>query len=127
MIYAGAHAKRIGDMLGDEGVTIGVAEALTRDIISGEQLIVGQSIARGFEYPELRLAVISECGLTHGTESRRSASSSKRKPKLAFSELSVGDLVVHELHGIGRFVGVVTLQVAGVSAGLSAPCLRGRG
>ena len=114
MIYAGAHAKRIGDMLGDEGVTIGIAEALTRDIISGEQLIVGQSIARGFEYPELRLAVISECEL-YGTESRRSASSSKKKPKLAFSELSVGDLVVHELHGIGRFVGVVTLQVAGVS------------
>ena len=114
MIYAGAHAKRIGDMLGDEGVTIGIAEALTRDIISGEQLIVGQSIARGFEYPELRLAVISECEL-YGTESRRSASASKKKPKLAFSELSVGDLVVHELHGIGRFVGVVTLQVAGVS------------
>ena len=63
MIYAGAHAKRIGDMLGDEGVTIGITEALTRDIISGEQLIVGQSIARGFEYPELRLAVISECEL----------------------------------------------------------------
>ena len=114
MIYAGAHAKRIGDMLGDEGVTIGIAEALTRDIISGEQLIVGQSIARGFEYPEIKLAVISECEL-YGTESRRSASSSKKKPKLAFSELSVGDLVVHELHGIGRFVGVVTLQVAGVS------------
>ena len=114
MIYAGAHAKRIGDMLGDEGVTIGITEALTRDIISGEQLIVGQSIARGFEYPELRLAVISECEL-YGTESRRSASASKKKPKLAFSELSVGDLVVHELHGIGRFVGVVTLQVAGVS------------
>ena len=114
MIYAGAHAKRIGDMLGDEGVTIGIAEALTRDIISGEQLIVGQSIARGFEYPEIKFAVISECEL-YGTESRRSASSSKKKPKLAFSELSVGDLVVHELHGIGRFVGVVTLQVAGVS------------
>ena len=114
MIYAGAHAKRIGGMLGDEGVTIGITEALTRDIISGEQLIVGQSIARGFEYPELRLAVISECEL-YGTESRRSASASKKKPKLAFSELSVGDLVVHELHGIGRFVGVVTLQVAGVS------------
>lgn len=79
MIYAGAHAKRIGDMLGDEGVTIGIAEALTRDIVSGEQLIVGQSIARGFEYPELKLAVISECEL-YGSESRRSASASKRNP-----------------------------------------------
>lgn len=39
MIYAGAHAKRIGDMLGDEGVTIGIAEALTRDIISGSSLL----------------------------------------------------------------------------------------
>lgn len=31
-----------------------------------------------------------------------------------FSELNVGDLVVHELHGIGRFVGVETLTVGGV-------------
>ena len=114
MLYAGSHAKRIADMLADDGVTIGVAGSLTRDIISGEQLIVGQSIARGFEYPELKLAVISESEL-YGTGARRAAAPGKRKPKLAFSELSVGDMVVHELHGIGRFVGVVTLQVSGVS------------
>lgn len=114
LIYAGPHAKRISDTLDDEGLTIGISEQFTRDIIQSEQLIIAQSIECGFEYPELKLAVISENEL-YGAQTRRTAAAHKKKPKLAFSELSVGDLVVHELHGIGRFVGVVTLNAAGVS------------
>ncbi len=114
LIYAGTHAKRISDTLDDEGLTVGISEQLSRDIVQGEQLIVAKSIECGYEYPELKLAVISENEL-YGTQTRKSASTHRKKPHLAFSELSVGDLVVHELHGIGRFVGVVTLNAAGVS------------
>lgn len=114
LIYAGTHAKRISDTLDDEGLTVGISERLSRDIMQGEQLIVAQSIECGYEYPELKLAVISENEL-YGTQTRKSISAHRKKPRLAFSELSVGDLVVHELHGIGRFVGVVTLNAAGVS------------
>lgn len=114
LIYAGTHAKRISDTLDDEGLTVGISERLSRDIMQGEQLIVAQSIECGYEYPELKLAVISENEL-YGTQTRKSISARRKKPRLAFSELSVGDLVVHELHGIGRFVGVVTLNAAGVS------------
>ena len=114
LIYAGSHAARLGDMLNDEGVTLGISNSLERDIVTGEQLILSESITRGFEYPELRLAVITESEL-YGSEGRKQPPSHRKKPQLVFSELSVGDLVVHELHGIGRFVGVVTLNVAGVS------------
>lgn len=114
LIYAGTHAKRISDTLDDEGLTVGISERLSRDIMQGEQLIVAQSIECGYEYPELKLAVISENEL-YGTQTRKNISAHRKKPRLAFSELSVGDLVVHELHGIGRFVGVVTLNAAGVS------------
>ena len=90
-------------------------EKLDRDIVPGEVLIIEQQLNHGFEYPELSLAVVTENEL-YGAENRRPSDSKKkrRKPQLVFSELNVGDLVVHELHGIGRFVGVETLTVGGV-------------
>ncbi len=114
VIYAGSHAVRLQDMLLDAGVDPGITERLKRDIVPGEQIITGETIARGFEYPELKLVAISEAEL-YGAAQKKTAASHKKRPQLAFSELSVGDLVVHELHGIGRFVGVVTLQVGGVA------------
>ena len=113
LIYAGSHAKRLQDRLLDLNVIIPVKEALDREIIPGEALIIEGQVNRGFEYPELSLAVISESEL-YGSENRRSQQKKRRKPQLVFSELSVGDLVVHELHGIGRFIGVETLNVGGV-------------
>ena len=115
LIYAGSHAKRLQDRLLDLGHIVPIKEKLDRDIVPGEVLIIERQLNHGFEYPELSLAVVTENEL-YGTENRRPADSRKKhkKPQLVFSELNVGDLVVHELHGIGRFVGVETLTVGGV-------------
>ena len=115
LIYAGTHAKRLQDRLLDSNHIVPIKEKLDRDIVPGEVLIIEQQLNHGFEYPELSLAVVTENEL-YGTENRRPADNKKkrRKPQLVFSELNVGDLVVHELHGIGRFVGVETLTVGGV-------------
>ncbi len=112
LIYAGTHAKRLQDRLLDSNHIVPIKEKLDRDIVPGEVLIIEQQLNHGFEYPELSLAVVTENEL-YGTENRRPADNKKkrRKPQLVFSELNVGDLVVHELHGIGRFVGVETLTV----------------
>ena len=115
LIYAGTHAKRLQDRLLDSNHIVPIKEKLDRDIVPGEVLIIEQQLNHGFEYPELSLAVVTENEL-YGAENRRPADNKKkrRKPQLVFSELNVGDLVVHELHGIGRFVGVETLTVGGV-------------
>ena len=115
LIYAGTHAKRLQDRLLDSNHIVPIKEKLDRDIVQGEVLIIEQQLNHGFEYPELSLAVVTENEL-YGAENRRPADNKKkrRKPQLVFSELNVGDLVVHELHGIGRFVGVETLTVGGV-------------
>ena len=115
LIYAGTHAKRLQDRLLDSNHIVPIKEKLDRDIVPGEVLIIEQQLNHGFEYPELSLAVVTENEL-YGAETRRPADNKKkrRKPQLVFSELNVGDLVVHELHGIGRFVGVETLTVGGV-------------
>ena len=115
LIYAGTHAKRLQDRLLDSNHIVPIKEKLDRDIVPGEVLIIEQQLNHGFEYPELSLAVVTENEL-YGAENRRPSDSKKkrRKPQLVFSELNVGDLVVHELHGIGRFVGVEALTVGGV-------------
>lgn len=110
LLYAGKHRERLRDSLNDLDIGLPMAEELDRAPVPGEMLIVGEALPRGFEYPELNIAVISEYEI-YGTETRVSRGVSKKQAPLAFSELEVGDLVVHEAHGIGRFTGVKTLTV----------------
>ncbi|MBO4384810.1 MAG: transcription-repair coupling factor [Clostridia bacterium] len=113
MLFAGRHAARLSDSLGDLGLDLPTVEKLERDPVPGEALILASSIPKGFEYPELRFAAISEYEI-YGAEpvsASASSKSSKKRRSLAFTELEPGDLIVHETHGIGRFTGVKTLTV----------------
>lgn len=79
------------------------------------QVIVGD-LQAGFEIPMQRLAVITEKELFHKTikkQQRRQKLSNAERIK-SYSELKVGDYVVHVNHGIGRFLGIETLQINGV-------------
>ena len=49
----------------------------------------------------------------YGTSSYRTTPAKKKRKQLAFTELAVGDLVVHEVHGIGKFTGVEKMEVSG--------------
>ncbi|MGH2961100.1 MAG: DEAD/DEAH box helicase, partial [Solirubrobacterales bacterium] len=67
----------------------------------------------GFVSPELKLAVIPHRRLVHR---RRAAAPAPARGRLAsFTDLRVGDHVVHEDHGIARFAGFETKAVAGVT------------
>lgn len=120
MLYAGRHAERLHDILSDLGIEAPVTQKLSRDIVEREIIITGQTIPRGFEYPELRLAVVSEYEL-FGSEYRPETKPTKHPHnRLTLYDLSVGDLVVHEAHGIGRFTGVSTLTVDGKPVTISS-------
>ncbi len=114
LLYAGQHARRLHDSLSDLDTELAYAESLDRAFVPRECIIIGESIPRGFEYPELKLAAVSEYEI-YGTETRAKAHPAKKRAALAFTELEVGDLIVHEAHGIGRFTGVKTLTVDGRS------------
>jgi transcription-repair coupling factor (superfamily II helicase) len=71
-------------------------------------------LREGFLSPELSLAVYPFRRLVHRrrrAEERRGAA----RGRLAFSELRVGDHVVHEDHGVARFAGFETREVGGVT------------
>ena len=111
VLFAGEHAKPLFEQLAAAGAETAFSETLTRPPVRGEVLVTGDALLTGFAYPELHLTVLGASELF----GKRSAVKKvqKKRNTLSFSELSVGDYVVHEAHGIGRFVGVESLTVDG--------------
>ena len=82
----------------------------------GQILISDGSLPAGLEFPTLKLAVLTEGQLLARTERKRKPAkkASNRKKLESFTDLVPGDLVVHEHHGIGRYVGMEQIRVGGV-------------
>ena len=75
------------------------------------------AISAGIEYPGLRLAILTDAQLVRERREKKQRSAKKLPPGRqrieSCADLSVGDYVVHENHGIGRFAGIVKMQVDG--------------
>ncbi|MDR1825151.1 MAG: transcription-repair coupling factor [Bifidobacteriaceae bacterium] len=106
-------AKRLAERLADQGVPARLVDGLGAAVEPGVVHVTTAS-GEGFVLPELHLAVVTERDLTgrQGTSTRdmrRMPARSKRSvDPLA---LKAGDLVVHEQHGVGRFVELVERTV----------------
>jgi transcription-repair coupling factor (superfamily II helicase) len=107
-------AERLERVLDDYGVK---ARVITDgDITSPLPMIVTGNLNQGFEIPTLRMVVLTENEVF--TQKQRKA---KKTSKLSnaeriksYLELKVGDYVVHMNHGIGKYIGIETLEVGGL-------------
>jgi transcription-repair coupling factor (superfamily II helicase) len=72
-------------------------------------------LREGFVSPELKLAVYPFRRLVHRRQRTDAAVPGAGRGRLAFSDLRVGDHVVHEDHGVARFAGFETREVGGVT------------
>ncbi|MCE5190057.1 MAG: transcription-repair coupling factor [Eubacteriales bacterium] len=111
VIYAGEQSQELLHNLEEYDAKATVAEELPDGLPAGKTLILPGSLARGFSYPQIKTNVFTEYEITGRTE--RPVKRSRSKKHLSFSELSVGDYIVHEAHGVGRFVKVEALSVQG--------------
>ena len=111
VIFAGEQTQELLQNLADYDAKASAASELPDPLPAGQTLILPGQLARGFSYPQLKLNIFSEYEITGRTE--RAVKKSRSKKHLSFSELSVGDYIVHEAHGIGRFVKVEPLTVQG--------------
>jgi transcription-repair coupling factor (superfamily II helicase) len=113
-------AQRLVDVLGDEGLQVLLVAELPA--APGPSLLVGTApLLTGFRLPALGLALLAE-GDLYGT--RRQTRDQARMPtsrrraadagaQIALEELQPGDIVVHAVHGIGRYVGMEHRTVGG--------------
>ena len=79
----------------------------------GITIAVG-GLSAGFDYIGCPWAVLTEGGSEPRRKGKRLKHAADRRKVASFTDLVPGDLVVHEHHGIGRFVGMVKMQVDGV-------------
>ncbi len=119
IVFAGDRRKAeiLRDYLEDNGVHPVIDEALAQLGAPGVCVVAVGGLSAGMEYPSLKLAVLTEgqfAARFRQAKPRKKGDGSRQRIQ-SFTDLSKGDLVVHETHGIGRFLGVERLQVDGGS------------
>jgi len=86
-----------------------------REIVPGNIIITEGSLQGGFELTQARLVVITEKEIFGQRKKSRRKVPARITGKLEpFADLKVGDYVVHANHGIGRYLGVEKLDIAGI-------------
>lgn len=80
-------------------------------VLPGEILVTHGNLHRGFEYPLIKYVIITE-GDMFGVEKKKKKKKHSHQGKkiLNFSQLAVGDYVVHEDHGLGIYRGIEKIE-----------------
>ena len=80
-------------------------------------LVMQGRLSGGFESYDQKLIVISgeDLFVSNNKKKRKPSKTFKQGEKVVFSDLKVGDYVVHKAHGIGQFIGVNTIKTEGVT------------
>ncbi|NDD86748.1 MAG: transcription-repair coupling factor, partial [Actinobacteria bacterium] len=75
--------------------------------------VVESALHAGCSLPGARVSVISESDLTGRRRTHRVARAPKRDSSSVFQDLKPGDFVVHHIHGVGKYEGMVTRAIGG--------------
>jgi len=123
--------KRRAEMLCEYFVGKGVKTSLDTELKKlppeGSCVISVGALSTGYEYPDGKLAVLTDNQIVQSglRKSKKKKALKDRQGILSYADLSVGDLVVHEYHGIGRFAGIYKMPVDGIDKDYVKICYAG--
>ena len=105
-------ASRLAGDLREYGLSAFYTVDKERQVQPGEILVTYGNLHRGFEYPQIKYVVITEGDMfgVKRQKRKRKKTSYEGKKIQSFSELSVGDYVVHEDHGLGIYRGIEKIE-----------------
>ena len=104
-----ARGERLLQTLGENGIGARFDEHAQTQIKPGEVVIYPLALSHGFQIPDLHFMVISDADI-FGVSHKKAKARKKTGEKIAaFTDLKVGDYIVHENHGIGIYQGTVRL------------------
>ena len=109
-------AKKLGDILKENQINYKY-EQEAENVKPGEIIVTIGGFSSGFENYDLNLIVISlQNNFEEPVKRKKKLSSTfKDSEKIVFADLKPGDIVVHQTHGIGQFIGVNTITADGVT------------
>ena len=104
-------AERLAKDLQEEELAAFYGQDYDREICPGEIMVVYGHAKKGFEYPLIKFAVMTESDI-FGQEQKKKKKKNYSGSRIQdFAELSIGDFVVHEKHGLGIYRGIEKVEV----------------
>lgn len=104
-------AERLAKDLQEEGLNAFYSTDYDRLIQPGEIMVAYGHAKKGFEYPLIKFAVMTETDI-FGQEQKKKKKKNYNGQRIQdFAELSIGDFVVHEKHGLGIYRGIEKVEV----------------
>ena len=105
-------AERLAKDLQEEGLSAFYGQDTDRILKPGEIMTVYGHARKGFEYPLIKFAVITETDIFGKEQKPRKKKKTYKGNRIQdFAELSIGDFVVHERHGLGIYRGIEKVEV----------------
>ena len=115
-------AQRLAELFHDNDIPCARVDSLDDDPQAGLIEVTTAAVGRGFVLEPLKLALLTEADLlgrtSAGSTKDMRRMPSKRRNAVDPLQLVAGDSVVHEQHGIGRFVELIQRKVAGGGDGV---------
>ncbi|MBR3872916.1 MAG: transcription-repair coupling factor [Clostridia bacterium] len=109
-----ARGRRLQKALEEQGAPCVYTETLDGNLVEREVMLLPVAYGKGFIHPGAKLVVLSDTDI-YGTAYQRAKKKQNAGERIAsFTDLKVGDYVVHDLHGVGLYKGVVQLDSDGV-------------
>ena len=104
-------AERLAKDLQEEGLAAFYGQDYDREICPGEIMVGYGHAKKGFEYPLIKFAVMTESDIFGQEQKKKKKKNYSGSHIQDFAELSIGDFVVHEKHGLGIYRGIEKVEV----------------
>ncbi len=118
VLVTGGHgpAKRLAEMLRAEGLGARDGDLAEPPEAGVAQVATGQ-LETGFVWPSVKLAVLAEADLSGTRSSTRQSHRmpSRRRGGIDPLQLVPGDFIVHEQHGVGRYLEMTSRTIQGAT------------
>lgn len=104
-------ARRLAEDLRDYNLSSFYSEDRDRLVMPGEIMVTFGHVTEGYEYSMLKFTVIAETDIFGRGKKKRKRKIYEGQRIQSFSELKVGDYVVHENHGLGIYQGIEKMDI----------------
>lgn len=105
--------NHLAENLMDQDLNAFFSEDYDHEIYPGEIMVSVGNLARGYEFPESSFVILSEQDI-FGSRARRKKKKTRKyegEQIASLSDLTIGDYVVHENHGLGIYQGFEKIEV----------------
>lgn len=108
-------AERMVRLLNDNDIESYYVTKYNNDLPKGVVAVSRGSLHKGFEYPDIKFIIITESELISKKKKKKEKKAKHKYAIESFTDLKVGDYIVHDNYGVGIFKGIEKIEIDGVS------------